>query len=207
MSITGFLSDFSLSEIFRFIEQGHKTGRLMVCTLPQIPGAPAKCHYIWVDRGRIVAAANRTDGQGLISLIAQQGWFSNRLLAKLIQWCCPVDKPLGLCLKNHCILQDEQLQQLFLVQILQHLCALSQINEGHFNFEQNLPLPGREMTGLNVSLKIFKGNYSQTPVLQLSTWVQLNALLEKESGVRSQQREDRSQQINESIYYYQNRFG
>ena len=186
MSITGFLSDFSLLEIFRFLEQGRRTGRLTVCTLSKIPGTPANCHYIWVERGRIVAAANQLDEQGLISLIAQQGWFTERVLAKLIQWCCPVDKPLGLCLKTQRLLQDEQLQQLFFVQILQHLCALFQINEGHFKFDQNLPLPGREMTGLSIPMRIFKGNYSQAPVLQLSTWVQLNALLEKESEVRIQ---------------------
>jgi len=170
MSITGFLSDFSLSEVFRFIEQRHKTGKLTVCTLSKIPGAPAKCYYIWVERGRIVAAADRGDGQGLISLIAQQGWFSDRVLAKLIQWCCPIDKPLGLCLKSHGILQDEQLQKLFLVQILQNLCALFQINEGYFKFDQNLPLPGREMTGLSVTMGIFQGNYSQDPVLRLQAF-------------------------------------
>lgn len=83
MSITGFLSDFSLSEIFRFLEQGRRTGRRTVCTLSKIPGTPAKCHYIWVERGRIVAAANQLDEQGLISLIAQQGWFSDRVMTVL----------------------------------------------------------------------------------------------------------------------------
>ena len=150
MSITAKLKDFSLPEILQLIEQGKRTGLLMLCAPPDIEVMSLPVHYIWVDRGRIVAAANQLDHQGLISLIAQRCWDSERVLAKLIQWCCPSDKPLGLCLKEQGVLQTQQLKQLFQLQVLQPVNALFQLRDGHFRFDQNVPLPGREMTGLSI---------------------------------------------------------
>ncbi|MBE9129151.1 MULTISPECIES: DUF4388 domain-containing protein [unclassified Coleofasciculus] len=150
MSITGYLSDLSLPEIFHLIEKGQKTGLLTLRTLPENQTGLQPSYYIWMYQGRLVAAANRTDQQGLISLIEQYDWVSDRVFTKLVEWCCPRQKPLGLCLKNHGVLQTEHLKQLFQVQVLQQVCALFQLQNGHFQFNQKMPLPGREMTGLSV---------------------------------------------------------
>lgn len=150
MAITGYLSDLSLPEIFHLIEKGQKTGLLTLRTLPETQTALQTIHYIWMYQGRLVAAANRTDQQGLISLIEQYEWVSDRVVTKLVQWCCPTEKPLGLCLKNHGVLQTEHLKLLFQVQVLQQVCTLFQLQNGHFQFNQKVPLPGREMTGLSV---------------------------------------------------------
>ncbi|MEQ8999775.1 MAG: DUF4388 domain-containing protein [Coleofasciculus sp. B1-GNL1-01] len=147
MAITGYLSDLSLPELFHLIEQGKKTGLLTLRTALTIPSIP---YYVWVHQGRIVATANRLNGQGLIALIEQYQWVSDRVVAKLVQWCCPTGKPLGLCLKNHGVLQTEHLKQLFQVQVLQQIGTLFQLKDAQFKFEQNVPLPGREMTGLSI---------------------------------------------------------
>ncbi|MEQ9672198.1 DUF4388 domain-containing protein [Coleofasciculus sp. G2-EDA-02] len=147
MAITGYLSDLSLPELFHLIEQGKKTGLL---TLRAALASPAIPYYIWVYQGRIVAAANRLDSQGLVALIKQYKWVSDRVVAKLIQWCCPTGKPLGLCLKNHGVLQTEHLKQLFQVQVLQQIGIMFQLKDAQFTFEQNVLLPGREMTGLSI---------------------------------------------------------
>ncbi|HBL14974.1 MAG TPA: hypothetical protein DD379_26985 [Cyanobacteria bacterium UBA11162] len=152
MSITGFLSDFSLTEIFDFIQQGRKTCRLTVCAIPTTAETSPTCYYIWVKDGNIVSAANRLDHQGLITIIAQQHWVNYHVLAKLVQFCCPKDKPLGLCLKSHCVLQHEDLKQLFSAQILPALHGLFKLKDGHFTLEQNTPLPNREMTGLSLPI-------------------------------------------------------
>lgn len=147
MAITGYLSDLSLPELFHLIEQGKKTGLLTLHTALASPSIP---HYVWVHQGRIVAAANRLDGQGLIALIEQYQWVSDRVVAKLVQWCCPTGKPLGLCLKHHGVLQSQHLKQLFHVQVLQQISALFQLKDAQFKLEQNALLPGREMTGLSI---------------------------------------------------------
>lgn len=149
MSITGHLTDFSLAEIFQLLEKGQKTGLLTLCAQIAANAKP-QAHYIWVHQGRIVAAANRLDHQGLVSLIDQRQWVSDRVFDKLVHWCCPLNEPLGLYLKNQGVLQAEQLKRLFQVQVLKQLCALFQLKDAQFVFEPNAQIPTREMTGLSV---------------------------------------------------------
>src|SRR4028118_1446379 len=149
MSITGYITDFSLLEISQFIERGHRTGLLTFSALPESQARLPSAHYIWVSQGKLVAAAHQLDHQGLVSLIAQYQWVSDRVVTKLAQFC-PPDKPLGLYLKNQGALQAEQLKHLFQVQVLQQVCALSQLKDAHFKFDQDVPLPVLEMTGLSV---------------------------------------------------------
>ncbi|EGJ33429.1 MULTISPECIES: DUF4388 domain-containing protein [Moorena] len=153
MSVTGHLTDISLPEVFQFIAQGQKTGLLRLLPLPINQATPRRIHYIWVYQGHLVAAADRLDNQGLVSLIVEHCGVSERVIAKLAQLCA-IDKPLGLCLRTQGALQGEQLKQLFRMQILQHVCALFQLRDGQFNFEQNVPIPTREMTGLSIPTKI-----------------------------------------------------
>jgi hypothetical protein len=150
MSITGSLSDFSLQEIFQFLENGKKTGLLTLRTLPESPTTPLSIHYIWVSQGSLVAAANQLNHDGLVSLITQYQWVSNRAVTKLAQFS-PANQPLGLYLKNQGVLQTAQLEHLFQMQIVQELCPLFQVNDAQFKFDQNVPLPMQEMTGLSVS--------------------------------------------------------
>lgn len=149
MSIKGHLTDFSLPELFQLLERGQKTGLLTLCAEPMTNEKP-KSHYIWVYQGRIVAAANRLDHQGLVSLIDQRQWVSDRVFDKLVHWCCPINEPLGLYLKNQGVLQSDQLKRLFQVQVLRQVCALLQVKDAEFVFEPNLQIPTREMTGLSV---------------------------------------------------------
>ena len=64
MAFTGYLAEFSLPEIFQFLEQGHKTGLLTIRTLPDNETQKVQSHYIWLHQGRILAAADRVDDKG-----------------------------------------------------------------------------------------------------------------------------------------------
>ncbi|HBB34377.1 MAG TPA: hypothetical protein DDZ80_25390 [Cyanobacteria bacterium UBA8803] len=150
MSITSSLTDFSLPEIFQFLEKGHKTGLLALTASPEDRTTPSDIHYIWLYQGRIVGAANQLDHQGLVGLIAQNQGISKRVVAKLVQ-LCPTDKPLGVSLKHQCVLSTQQLKRLFQIQVLQRVCALFELKDGLFKFIQNAPIPTREMTGLTIS--------------------------------------------------------
>ncbi|MEQ9370705.1 MAG: DUF4388 domain-containing protein [Coleofasciculus chthonoplastes F3-SA18-01] len=108
-------------------------------------------NYIWIAQGRIVAAANRFDGQGLISLIRRDQWVSDRVLSKLLQRCSLNHQPLGLWLKSYGVLDNAQLEQIFEIQIVEQIVPLFQLKDAQFKFELRAALPALEMTGLNIS--------------------------------------------------------
>ena len=120
MPITGSLKDFSLPELFNFIEKGRKTGLLTIIPVKESSTSLSPVYYIWVERGWIVAVANRLDQLGLTALIEQRQGISNRVVTKLAQFCSH-NKPLGLYLKEQSALQIEQLEHLFNVQVVQQV--------------------------------------------------------------------------------------
>ena len=155
MSITGSLTDFSLAEILQFIGKGRKTGLLTLSDLPTSQALPPT-FYIWVEQGCLVAAANCLDHQGLVGLIEQRQWISDRVFDKLVHWCCPLSEPLGLYLRNQGVLRTEHLKQLFNIQVLQQVSGLLHLKEGQLQFDQNVRTPTREMTGLSISAALPK---------------------------------------------------
>lgn len=174
MFIKGSFTDFSLLEILQFIEKCNKTGLLTVRALSESSFTPL-VHYIWVCEGRIVAASYYLDSQGLVRLIEQHQWVSDRVLEKLVGWCSLLGEPLGNYLKNQGVLRGEQLQQLFNIQVLTQVSALFQLKDGTFEFHQNMPVPKQELTGLSVSagdiqsLLALKGNLEIPNVVEKSS--------------------------------------
>ncbi len=150
MSLLASLADLSLPEILQFIDKGNKTGLLTLHITSESQAMSPSVYYLWVYEGRLVAAANRLDKHGLVKLIHQRHWVNNRVITKLAR-SCPSHQPLGLYLKNQGVLSDEQLKQLFDVQVLQPVGILLNIKDGFFQFDQNVPIPTREMTGLSIS--------------------------------------------------------
>lgn len=148
MSLTGYLADFSLPELLRFLAQGQKTGLLTVQHSRERQSDDT-VHYLWFQQGRIVAAANRLDNRGLLSLIEKRGWLSDRVVSKLVS-LCSTDLPMGMCLKSQGALQAEQLKILFQIQVLQEIRALFKLRNGWFHFCADTPLPLAEMTGLSI---------------------------------------------------------
>ncbi|MBD2428255.1 DUF4388 domain-containing protein [Phormidium sp. FACHB-1136] len=147
MTVTGYLADFSLPELFQMLEQGSKTGLLTICTLRDHTSADRHNHHIWFSQGQIVAAGNSLDQQGLMRLIAQRGWMGDLAVSRLAQ-TCQSHIPLGLCLKNQKVLTAEQLKLLFYTQVMRQVCALFALPDGWFQFDPKSPLPVAEMTGL-----------------------------------------------------------
>lgn len=146
MGIIGTLSDVSLPEIFQLIEKGKRTGLLTVRAFPPETGT----YYLWVKQGHIIAAANRHDGQGLISLISKCKLVSDRVLTKLVHWCCSINQPLGVYLQQQGVLTRLNLEQLFQIQLLQQLSVLFQLQDGSFRFDSLAVMPSQEMTGLRI---------------------------------------------------------
>ncbi|MBD3883703.1 DUF4388 domain-containing protein [Phormidium tenue FACHB-886] len=148
MAVTGYLAEFSLAELFQFLEQGNRVGLLTICTLTNADSEKPRNYYIWFNQGRIVATSNTLDQQGLLRMISQRGWLGNRAASRLAQ-SCAVNTPLGLCLKSQGVLNAEQLKLLFYAQVMQQICALFTLKDGWFQFDVKAPMSTAEMTGLS----------------------------------------------------------
>jgi hypothetical protein len=151
MQLTGYFSEFSWSDLLRFLDQTQTTGRLIIQTPPSVSSHKEKTYYLWINQGTLVAAATQLDSRGLLWLIHQQGWLTFRTVHRLSQ-ACPDCLPLGTFLKLQGALKSEQLQHLFQLQIIDLLHKISQTTVGHFSFNSAEPLLYMEMTGLHLPL-------------------------------------------------------
>jgi hypothetical protein len=149
MAITGSLSEFSLPEIFQFLDQGQKTGILTIRDPQNVQTGKPFLRHIWLQNGRVVAAGDRLDSRGLVRLIEQRGWLNESHRSE-IERLIAENALLGLNLKSLGILQPDQLKLLFSVQVLRQVCALFQIEAGLFRFDADANLPKAEMTGLSL---------------------------------------------------------
>ncbi len=144
MAFTGYLSKFSLPELFQFLEEGYKTGLLTVSNL-----STNKAYYIWFRQGRIVAAADSLDNKCLLTMITQRGWMSNEIALKNFQ-ASSINMALGLSLKTQGLLQAEQLTLLFRAQLTAQVSPLFQLCDAQFQFDFQAQLANAEMTGLSI---------------------------------------------------------
>jgi len=146
MSLDGRLAEFSLPEIFQLLEHGNKTGLLTLRTSPTNLLEQVQNHYIWLQQGQIVAAANRPDHQGLLRMLKQRNWTSHSELSPIFN---TLNKPLGTILKTEGIVRPENLKILFYIQVMRQVCTLFEFQDGYFHFDHQTPLPFLEMTGLS----------------------------------------------------------
>ncbi|MDJ0675196.1 MAG: DUF4388 domain-containing protein [Calothrix sp. MO_167.B42] len=146
MSLDGRLAEFSLPEVFQLLEHGNKTGLLTLRTSPANLPEQVQNHYIWLQQGQIVAAANRLDSQGLSIMLKQRNWIGDCDLSPMFN---VLSKPMGTVLKTEGIIQPENLKILFYIQVMQQVCTLFEFQDGYFKFDNQASLPFLEMTGLS----------------------------------------------------------
>ena len=149
MTFKGCLSQFTLPEVFRFLEEGQKKGLLTIRTSSPNQRQEMQSYYIWLLQGRVVAAADRLDGLNLTSIIIQRGFLNASDAAKISE-ICPRNTPLGLSLKSQGILQADQLTLLFRNQVIKPVSALLQLKDGKFDFDPTANLLQAEITGLSM---------------------------------------------------------
>jgi hypothetical protein len=150
MAITSSLAEFSLPELFQFLDQGSKTGLLTLRFQLDTPNNEKRVRHALIHQGRIVAVTKRLDHQCLLAMICQRGWISPEVLREQVNRC-PANIPIGLYLKTQGFLQPEQLRLLFHAQVLQQVCALFRLKDARFKFDSKATLPTPEMTGLSLS--------------------------------------------------------
>jgi hypothetical protein len=160
MAIIGQLAEFSLPELFQFLEQGEKSGRLTISIPPDAiaqadanPSAKSDqptLFYIWFRRGRIIAAADRLDGKGLLMLMHRRGWLEGIGKPELQEFAAML-VPLGVYLRVRAKAKEpikpDQLKLVFYSQVMRQVCRLFAFPTGSFEFDSTIPLPMSEMTG------------------------------------------------------------
>lgn len=152
MAIAGNLEEFSLPEIFQFLETQQGTGLLSIHAASECETQKKRESYLWLHEGRIVAFANTLDNQGLTCLISQRGWLKPEEIHGVAKSCLiSGDSSLGVCLKKKEALSSQQLSLLFYVQVLLPVCALFKMQTGQFVFDSMAVMPTVEMTGMSLS--------------------------------------------------------
>lgn len=153
MSTIRSLESFSLSKLFKSIENDSRSGRLIIET--PVSSATTKrtgIYYIWFSKGYLVALSNCLNQKGLIELIAHRGWLSPAIVSRL-RTLCPTSVPLGTYLCSQSLLDRPKLSLIFQLQLHQ-IYRLFQLTSGRFRFDdfsqmqdRILTVPWLEMTG------------------------------------------------------------
>ncbi|MCS6959860.1 MAG: DUF4388 domain-containing protein [Pseudanabaenaceae cyanobacterium SKYGB_i_bin29] len=147
MGISGYLSEFSLAEVFRLLEQGKKTGCLRI--RPILGSASFSVCQIFFKQGYVVTAKTN-NSVSLPAMIEKNGWLRPSTIQRLVD-VCSSSPYLGICLKERSVLSHQQLEVLFKQQVLTPIPQLFTLSEGWFEFEENHLLPLNDITGLLAS--------------------------------------------------------
>jgi Domain of unknown function (DUF4388) len=153
MSLAGYLSEYSLAEIFHFVQEGNKTGILSIEPNRGLNRSISHVYYISVQAGRIMSVANGDglDRHGLLRMMAKRGWLSTTQAEMIETQLHLLRQPLGTYLKSRNLINTEQLTLLFNSQVIATACKLFEINQGRFNFDPRSALIYAEMTGLSLT--------------------------------------------------------
>jgi hypothetical protein len=154
MSLAGYLSEYSLAEIFHFVQEGNKTGLLSI--EPDNSLTPNDAYYISFQGGRIMSVVNgnRSEHYSLLQMMEQRRWLSPEQVARLEDRTGFLQQPLGTYLKSHNAINTEQLTLIFNSQVIANICKLFiEVHHGRFKFDPKSPLLYAEMTGLSLTAK------------------------------------------------------
>jgi Domain of unknown function (DUF4388) len=176
MSLTGYLSEYSLVEIFNFVQDGNKTGLLSIDPDRCFSRSLDNAYYISFQFGRIVAVSNgrRLQDLGLLKTIEQRKWLSLEQITGLSFHASNLQQPLGTYLKSCNLLDAEQLKLLFDAQVTANICKLfGEQHHGRFQFDPQAPSIYTEMTGISLTAR----EVSLFALRMLRDWSGLNAKL------------------------------
>jgi Domain of unknown function (DUF4388) len=126
MSLTGYLSEYSLAEIFNFVQDGNKTGLLSIESDRCLSRSLDNSYYISFQTGRIMSVihGHGLEYGGLLKMMEQRQWLSPEQLTGLSINVNKLGQPLGTYLKACNTLDSSQLRLLFDAQVVANICKL-----------------------------------------------------------------------------------
>lgn len=156
MSLTGYLSEYSLVEIFNFVQEGNKTGLLSIDPDRCFSRSLDNAYYISFQAGRIMSvnSGHGLADRGLLKMMAQRQWLSKEQITGLSFHASKLGQPLGTHLKSCDLIDSSQLNLLFEAQVIAGICQLFTENHyGRFCFDPEAELNYPEMTGISLPAK------------------------------------------------------
>jgi hypothetical protein len=153
MSLAGYLSEYSLAEIFHFVQEGNKTGLLSIELDNSSTQSSNNSYQISFQSGRIMSVSNGLERRGLLKMMAQRRWLLPEQVAMLEIQVNGLLQPLGTYLKSRNAINTEQLKLLFNSQVIATTCKLFEVHQGRFKFDPQSALNYAEMTGLSLTAK------------------------------------------------------
>jgi Domain of unknown function (DUF4388) len=154
MSLNGCLSEYSLAEIFNFVQDGNKTGLLSIDPDRCLSRSVDNAYYISFQAGRIMSVSNGygIEYRGLLEMMEQRRWLSLEQVTGLSINANRLGQPLGTYMKSCSMLDTEQLRLLFDSQVVASICKLfGEIHYGRFKFDARASLMYAEMTGISLT--------------------------------------------------------
>jgi Domain of unknown function (DUF4388) len=152
MSLAGYLSEYSLAEIFHFVQEGNKTGLLSIEPESAVGRSFSRGYELAFQNGRIVSVTDVAAGskhQSLLEMMEKRRWLSVEQVVGMKTRIASLDRPLGTYLKSIDVITTEQLTLVFNSQVIATICKLFEIHNGQFKFDPQAPLSYGEMTGLS----------------------------------------------------------
>jgi Domain of unknown function (DUF4388) len=164
MLVNGYLSQYSLAEIFTLIQDAQKNGVLSVeprsgSTDPSMVAEDSMleipCYYVSFQGGRVMSIfyGLEYENQDLLATIAERQWIPSDRLKELKKKLHGLTIPWGLQLKVWEIISVDRVKLLFDIQVLSQLAKIFEISEGEFRFDPHAELNYPEMTGLSLSAR------------------------------------------------------
>lgn len=153
MSLAGYLSEYSLAEIFHFVQEGNKTGLLSIEPDPGLMRSLSGAYDISFQAGRIMSVTNTggAERHDLLKMLQQRRWLSPEQVVGVEVQLRSLRQPLGTQLKSLNLVNTEQLTLLFNSQVIATTCRLFEIHHGQFKFNPQASLIYAEMTGLSLT--------------------------------------------------------
>jgi Domain of unknown function (DUF4388) len=192
MLVHGYLSQYSLAEIFNLIQEGKKNGVLSIeprdgsidrSIVAEESTLEIPCYYVSFQGGRVMSIfyGLEYENQDLLAMILERQWIPLDQLKELKKKLHGITMPCGLQLKVWEVISVERLRLLFDLQVLSKLSKIFEIYEGKFTFDPNAGLNYPEMTGLSLSAR----NAVLLGLRGLKDWSGLtNKLPAPESGLK-----------------------
>jgi hypothetical protein len=148
--LRGRLSEYSLAEIFRFLEEGRKTGTLIIDRELQLVSAEQARHYIGFQHGKVVSYCQDLNQLELINTLVLMKYIDGDIAKTFHQQSKYMFKPLGGQLQSQGVLTDSQIEKLFSTQVIQPITKLFGVMEAEFSFDETISPLSVEMTGLQL---------------------------------------------------------
>ena len=181
MSLAGYLSEYSLAEIFHFVRDGNKTGLLSLRKPLGMSIEPARrsttsnsdSYFLSFQGGRIMSVINGLEHKTLFKTIEQRRWLTPEQISTIETQLSLLPQPLGTYLKSRNLINTEQLTLLFNSQVIAPICKLFELHDGQFKFDPNVRLDHAEMTGISLTAQ----EISLLGLRMLKNWSGLTAKL------------------------------